>query len=189
MTQQKKDRRVRRTRAALREALLELIVEQGGYDALTVQDILDRADVGRSTFYAHYMNKDDLLAGDMPKSMLTFDKADPASLVPSVTFLFAHTRDHYDLFKAMVGSQGYLLVLSKWRERMGADWRARIEAVQAAGRPFPVPADVVACDLSGALMALLTWWLDARMPYPPEAMNDMFHRLTRQGLDALQHPE
>ncbi len=53
------DRRVRRTRELLRSALLSLIQEKG-YDRITVQDILDRADIGRSTFYAHYRDKDDL---------------------------------------------------------------------------------------------------------------------------------
>src|SRR5258707_301232 len=53
------DRRVRRTRRALREALVALIVERG-YEKVTVQDVLDRADIGRSTFYAHYRDKDDL---------------------------------------------------------------------------------------------------------------------------------
>src|SRR3954469_23951916 len=54
------DRRVRRTRRLLREALLALVLEKG-YEAVTVQDVLDRADVGRATFYAHFRDKDDLL--------------------------------------------------------------------------------------------------------------------------------
>ena len=57
------DRRVRKTRQLLREALMELTLERG-YDHVTIQDILDRADVGRSTFYAHYHDKDDLLVSE-----------------------------------------------------------------------------------------------------------------------------
>ncbi|MCP4222921.1 MAG: helix-turn-helix transcriptional regulator, partial [Actinomycetia bacterium] len=53
------DRRVRRTKQRLHEALMSLIVEKG-YDKITVQDLIDRADVGRSTFYAHFETKDDL---------------------------------------------------------------------------------------------------------------------------------
>lgn len=53
------DRRVQRTRKVLQEAMVQLIREKG-YDAITVQDILDRADVGRATFYAHYQSKEDL---------------------------------------------------------------------------------------------------------------------------------
>src|SRR6186713_2598586 len=54
------DRRVSRTRRALKEALTDLILEKG-YEAVTVQHVIDRADVGRSTFYAHFLDKDDLL--------------------------------------------------------------------------------------------------------------------------------
>ena len=60
MKEKKEDRRVGRTRRLMHEALMALIVEKG-YETVTVQDILDRADVGRSTFYAHYRDKDELL--------------------------------------------------------------------------------------------------------------------------------
>ncbi|MEM6707029.1 MAG: TetR/AcrR family transcriptional regulator, partial [Acidobacteriota bacterium] len=58
----KPDRRVTRTKRLLRQALMELVREKD-YARITVQDILDRADVGRSTFYTHYRDKDDLLLG------------------------------------------------------------------------------------------------------------------------------
>ena len=58
------DRRVQRTRQLLNEALMALIVEKG-YDAITVQNLIDRANLGRSTFYAHYQDKDDLLLSGM----------------------------------------------------------------------------------------------------------------------------
>ncbi|MCB0097425.1 MAG: TetR/AcrR family transcriptional regulator, partial [Caldilineaceae bacterium] len=64
----KPDRRIQKTRRALQDALLTLIVERR-YDKITVQDILDRANVGRSTFYAHYRDKDDLLLGDFAGAM------------------------------------------------------------------------------------------------------------------------
>ena len=54
------DRRISKTRRALKKALTELILELG-YEDVTVQDVIDRADVGRSTFYAHFVDKDDLL--------------------------------------------------------------------------------------------------------------------------------
>jgi AcrR family transcriptional regulator len=57
------DRRIRRTRAALRQALIGLVLERG-YDAVTIRDVVDRANVGRSTFYAHYPSKEDLLTAE-----------------------------------------------------------------------------------------------------------------------------
>ena len=64
MVEERKDRRVQRTRLTLRSAMVELIREKG-FEALTVQDIIDRADVGRSTFYSHFRSKEDLLAGSV----------------------------------------------------------------------------------------------------------------------------
>src|SRR5687767_3562998 len=58
------DRRVRRTRRLVQQALVELILEKG-YDAVTVTDIIDRADVGRSTFYAHFTDKQDVLFSNL----------------------------------------------------------------------------------------------------------------------------
>ena len=60
MSRKTEDRRVRRTRQRLKEALLELIAGQP-YESITVEDITRRADVGRSTFYSHYTSKDELL--------------------------------------------------------------------------------------------------------------------------------
>jgi AcrR family transcriptional regulator len=62
MEPEKKDRRTRRTRQLLRSALLSLLKEKR-YDEISVQDIIERADVARSTFYMHYVDKDDLLTG------------------------------------------------------------------------------------------------------------------------------
>src|SRR5436189_198695 len=56
----KLDRRVQRTRQLLQDALLAMVIEKG-YDATTVQDIIDRANVGRATFYAHFPDKQTLL--------------------------------------------------------------------------------------------------------------------------------
>jgi len=66
MKTERVDRRVQRTRQLLNEALMSLIVEKG-YEAITVQDIIDRANLGRSTFYAHYQDKEDLLLSGMEK--------------------------------------------------------------------------------------------------------------------------
>src|SRR5438552_11345004 len=64
MAEAKEDRRIQRTRLMLRSAMVSLIRERG-FEALTVQDIIDRADVGRSTFYSHFKSKEDLLEGSV----------------------------------------------------------------------------------------------------------------------------
>ncbi|HEY2791136.1 MAG TPA: TetR/AcrR family transcriptional regulator, partial [Micromonosporaceae bacterium] len=107
------DRRVRRTRALLQTALVDLIIERG-YHRISVQDVLDRADVGRSTFYAHFRDKDALLVSsfdelrdDLRRDMdaltpgeLPDDPAHPVSVV------FQHAYAHRPIYRALCGQQG-----------------------------------------------------------------------------------
>jgi len=60
MTKKPIDRRVARTRAMLEQALVSLVPKKG-YEAITIEDICDAANIGRSTFYGHYTGKDDLM--------------------------------------------------------------------------------------------------------------------------------
>src|SRR5258707_7199093 len=73
MADTKMDRRVQKTRQALQNALIELILEKG-YEAVVIQDILDRANVGRSTFYAHYQDKEDLLMSRFARLQAAFEE-------------------------------------------------------------------------------------------------------------------
>ena len=104
----KPDRRVARSKRALKEALTDLILERG-YEAVTVQDVIDRADVGRSTFYAHFLDKDDLLMAiladlDMPAPDHTMWMPDDPAFGWTLE-LFRHFGSGRRLFKAVAGSQ------------------------------------------------------------------------------------
>ena len=117
MDPERPDRRVKRTRRALHEALIGLILEKG-YEAITVQDIADRADVGRSTFYAHFVDKDALLLGgfdalpafrpDRPRDA----PGDGAETLFEFSLdMFHHAHEQRRLFRALVGQRsGVLLV-------------------------------------------------------------------------------
>ena len=102
------DRRVGKTRKALKEALTDLILEKG-YESVTVQDVIDRADVGRSTFYAHFVDKDDLLMAILAD--LEMPGLDPTSWKPDdpafgwTLALFRHFGSGKRLFKAVAGGQ------------------------------------------------------------------------------------
>src|SRR5215470_20414517 len=91
------DARVRRTRDALGDALVELMQEKP-FDTITVQDVLDRAQVGRSTFYSHYSDKDDLLMSDAEEFFELISTAlsvhgDKSDRVFPVQEFFAHLAD------------------------------------------------------------------------------------------------
>lgn len=179
---QKEDRRVTRTKRLLRNALVELILEKG-YGAITVQNILDRADVGRSTFYAHFNSKDDLLVGDAPYFHIIMDDVQEAGtdteLIPSLLDMFEHVAEQQQLFRALVAGKGVNLVQEAVQKHLYTTFEARFNWFAERGRPIPFPAPALAHYLTGGLMSLLKWWLDEEMPYSPEAINEMFMQMAR----------
>ena len=184
MVRGQEDRRVRRTRELLREALVALILEKG-YEATTVQNILDRADVGRSTFYAHYHDKDDLLLSGLEhfRGALEAHEREEDQMDVSLT-LFRHAAEYHRLYKAMVGKRGGNVFLEHMHAYLFAHLRKRLEGVEGRTRRASVPIDVATQHLVGSLLALLTWWLDRDLPYSPEKMDAIFKELVTPGLEA-----
>lgn len=181
-TEERQDRRVRRTKQRLHTALMSLIVEQG-YDKTTVQDLIDRADVGRSTFYAHYETKDDLLVSGLDRLTsdiqlhMTDDPSAAEAILPSLG-IFRHVAGQRGLFKALIGSRGIDLVHRASLDALTERARSAIDRRSAAGEQTDIPPDVRAAFVAGSLLALLVWWLDNDMPHPPEHMAAMFELLT-----------
>src|SRR5919107_2275075 len=107
----KTDARVRRTRDALGDALIALMQEKP-FDTITVQDVLDRAHISRSTFYSHYSDKDDLLMSDAEEffealSMALSERGDKSDRVFPVREFFAHLADAQPFFQALVKSRRF----------------------------------------------------------------------------------
>ena len=176
MAEERADRRVRRTRQLLIEALLALIVERG-YEALTVQDVLDRADVGRSTFYAHFHDKDDLLQAAFAQGLrvLESERGPGAGSLPELSLaLFRHTDEHRPLYRAMVGRPSGAMLTRALNATLGAHVRSHLERLSGQ---LTVPAEVAAQYYVSALLGLLTWWLDSERPYAPDERDAMFRRL------------
>ena len=190
------DRRVRRTRRLLRGALLELAVEKG-YDKVTVQDVLDRADVGRATFYAHFRDKDDLLVSgaeelreSLRRRMAEFaagQRDDPAAERLDVArVLFEHAARHRRLYRGLMGKRGADVIRKYAHQDLSALFREHFDDVVARRNAKPaVPVDVTVHFVVSALLAVLTWWLDNDVNYSAEDMAAMFHRLIAHGLFGL----
>lgn len=185
----KLDRRASRTQSSLSSALIELILEKR-YDAITVQNIIDRADVGRSTFYAHYRDKDDLFLRDIERVLDGFvqhiDWRDVREerCVP-IQELFRHVQEFQQFFKALAKSRK-----KDWFYRSGLACLAHsIEktlTLSLADKPqLSVPIPVVSMYLAGGIIDLLRWWVDHNMPYPPERMDDIFHKLVMPGFRSV----
>jgi AcrR family transcriptional regulator len=190
----KLDRRVQRTRELLQQALITLIRERG-YDAVTIQDIVDRANVGRTTFYLHYAGKDELLLGCHeaivqqfafgPHARLSRDELLSPDAPPGLVRAYQHLADARTVLYPMFQGKDGLLLLQRLR-----DWCAR-EIASTLHAAFDeaessVPFEVLAHSLAGAQLGLLHWWLQKRQPYPPEQLAQTLHRLQRAAVqDAL----
>lgn len=184
----KTDARVRRTRDALGDALVALMQEKP-FDTITVQDVLDRANVSRSTFYSHYSDKDDLLMSDAEEffeaiSMALSQHGDKSDRVFPVQEFFAHLADVQPFFKALVKSGKFQENMELARGHFARGIERRL-AELPRGRSIPpheLPA--IAFTHAGALLSLLTWWLDRGMREFPAEMDQLFHRMVWNGLGA-----
>ncbi len=192
MKNERVDRRVQRTRQLLNDALMSLIVEKG-YEAITVQNIIDRANLGRSTFYAHYRDKEDLLLSGMEELVhsIIWRVEDPPAgdegcgennHIISTAPLFRYTETHQRFYQAMVGKQGIDAVIQTTHAHLSGHVQEQLEQLLPEGQNPLVPLPVMANFLAGSLLTLLTWWLDNDVPYPPARMDEMFQRLTMPGI-------
>jgi len=183
----KTDRRVQRTRELLQKALIELISERG-YDAITIQDLVDRANVGRTTFYLHYSSKDELfmscheaIVSEFPLYPLSREELLSPEAPPGMTSAYRHLLDARALLYPIFQGKDNLLILRRIR-----DWSAQeIEASLRAAFAEPdrtIPFDVLANYLAGAQIALVQWWLEKRQPHTPEKLAQTFHRLQRAAI-------
>jgi len=176
------DRRVRRTRRILNEALIELILEKG-YERITVQDILDRADVGRSTFYAHFRDKEGLLTAEFDELRSDLhrqvEESGPDPTVQTLTqpaaALFTHAYQYRQVYRALCGRQGGMLVQRHLRGIVGAALRSRLSPADLT--ESGVPVEVAAEFYTSAALGLLVWWIDRDFPFSPRRLTGMYQNL------------
>jgi AcrR family transcriptional regulator len=186
----KTDRRVQRTRQMLQKALIELISERG-YDAITVEEIADRANIGRTTFYLHYNSKDELFISCHetivskfrvgPLHPLSREELLSIEAPQSMTSAYEHLEDARALLYSVFHGKDSLLILRRMRE-----WSARdIEANLRAAFPdaeSTISLSVLANYLAAAQIGLVQWWLEKRQPYTLENLAQTFHRLQRAAI-------
>jgi AcrR family transcriptional regulator len=158
------DRRVRRTRKLLHDAFIALAIEKG-YEKTTIQDILDRADVGRSTFYTHYRDKAELLTASfdgMHQQLLRQLAEVPTTSTIDVTLpaalLFDHAYQNQRVYRALCGHQGGAVVQRHLRSLIGDLLRKHMRPEFSAGGT-EVSADIAAEFYTSAALGLLVWWI------------------------------
>lgn len=181
------DRRVRRTQQLVLGAFT-LLLEEQRYDDITVQDIIDRANIGRSTFYAHFEDKDQLLMFAFERALMTLteplnSREQPGTLINTVPF-FEHVHSHAVSYRALVHGRG-MEVLTTYGQTRVSEIIAERLVTQCAGREeATVRVPVVAHLAAGNLFLLLTWWIDRQMAYSPAQMDAIFRQFVGAGVAA-----
>ena len=168
------DRRIRRTQHLLAKALISLTLEKG-YEAVTIRDITERADIGYATFFRHYRDKDELLqdAVDVVLAELSdllcpaTPDADPAAIG---VLLFRHIQEQSEAVRVLIGSHTLLpRLIEAATQNMVKEYTPRPDS--------DVPLEIAAHHVVTSTISLIQWWLDHHMPYPPELMGKIYHEL------------
>lgn len=186
------DRRVARTRALLHETLMSLMLKKD-YEAITIRDICDAANIGRSTFYAHYTSKDELMRSgldNLRRALVTRQRdalATPGDVrAQSLSFsltLFAHARDHMSLHPTLVA--GGAVALGAIRQMISDLVRNELTTLISRNSEDAIPRELIVQYVVGAYMSVLTWWLDGKSKLPAEQVDAMFRRLVVEGIAPL----
>ena len=187
MPEIKPDRRTLRTQQTLIHALLELI-DSKHYDQITVTDIVEHANIGRSTFYAHYQSKDDLLMSgfnQMLDQLVTQIKFDTTGILSfDITPLFKHAAGHFEIYRTLIWGTGFDLLIQDGHTAFTNKIEEHLASLTFTAAPS-VPVPILATTLSGMILVLLKWWLDQKMPTSPEVMNEYFQQLLIPGVQRV----
>jgi AcrR family transcriptional regulator len=188
------DRRIQKTRTLLHEALASLIHEKA-YDSIAVKEILDRANVGRSTFYMHFRDKDELLVSGIHDMLSAVQsKRPPASakrherIIWFSLPIFEHIHRHRRCGMARMGTRGRAIihehlqnVLAKLIvDDVGKDPQGRRKA---AGQISP---DLLVQYVASTFILVLNWWVENESLLPPKEVNDLFRALILPTLAATR---
>jgi AcrR family transcriptional regulator len=198
----KKDRRIQRTRQALRTALIELIKEKN-YDSISIEEITERANVGRATFYFHYKDKEDLLLEQfsemadekvqliveipfsdwLPDQKKNSKSKQSQPLLP-LQIVFQHIYDNSEFYYLLLKSENSSRIVERIR-KISIESIVKFVETKMQTDPIPllfeVPIEFFASFFSGALLSCISWWLEEDMQHSPEEMTDMFRKLFFRG--------
>lgn len=173
----KPDRRLAKTRQAVFEAFARLLQTQR-YSGITIQEIIDEANIGRTTFYSHFETKDDLLIAfiDMIFDSLKLSDSD-VSVQGDIAFnnaslsaIFAHIQENSRLIKGIINTECSELLFRKFKEYWNERVLKTVSLHKSSERQPKVPEVILSNHISATLIELIKWWLNSNMSYTSEQM-------------------
>ena len=183
MTRTSPDRRIKRTQQSLHVALNHLILEKA-YEAITVKDVTDRANVGRSTFYAHHGSKEGLLLSGLQHLHAALAGAGGAA-APMFGFsrvFFEHAQEYRNLFQALLKSESGPIVTRKIKHLLADAVRRDLSRITGEAPASDVPREAMVQFTVDALFSILLWWFERSPKLSPGEVDAIFRRLTLPGV-------
>lgn len=185
-SKRKPDQRSKRTRDALGDALITLMHEKP-FDTITVQDVLDLADVSRSTFYSHFRDKDDLFLSDADDffqhmaNLLTM-RGETSNRVAPVREMFEHVGSLGKLYDTMVASGNFQEAMQLAQEHFARGIEQRLAKLSLAHAQASPGRTALAHGFAGAMLSMMSWWLSHNQPSSPAEMDEAFHKMVWAGV-------
>jgi len=184
------DRRVKRTQKALARALISLTLEKG-YDAITIRDITDQAEIGYATFFRHYHDKDALLKDvldvvlDELAGLLTVPMHE-ADHKMTGTLIFRYVQEHNEVVLVLLSSRGSARLV----RRIIESGTQSMLSQNSAPSESRIPPEIAANHLVTSAVSLIQWWIEHEMPYSPEQMGLIYQDLIARPTfaAAFDHP-
>ena len=186
------DRRILKTRQGLQDALFSLMQEKS-YHKITIQDIIDRANVGRSTFYSHYETKEDLLLNCIShlleavnqyiKNYLEMGGEQPR--IFPVSELFDHIKENMKPMKGLMKAESSELFFNKIQTYWNSTIEEYIQTKLPNNSEPEVPVVILSNHITSTLINLLKWWINNKMPYTSQQMDQYFQKLINPCIDSV----
>ncbi|HUV26497.1 MAG: TetR/AcrR family transcriptional regulator [Anaerolineales bacterium] len=191
--QEKVDRRVRKTRRALREAM-QVLMEEKGYEQVTIEELTEKADIGRTTFYLHYSAKQDLLleqfdelldqlVGQLSQIPLSYwsqqGEVLPAEDHPErpICMIFQHAAENEELYRIVLHGEGVDQAsqrLQTMMTRAVEEFFHRKMGDESEKMTLEFPVELFGNYFAGAMLGMIKWWLEAGRPYSAQEMEAIF---------------
>lgn len=178
------DRRAQRSRGLLLDALFSLMVERG-YERLTTQNLIDRAGVGRATFYAHFDSKDDLLVASVGRLRAWLEHERDMQPVARLGFMLPfcrHLASHLPIYRMTFARESEVSVERHVRAMLRELVRADLEAHRSRGQSAAA-LDLATQFVVATLWSVIVWWMDRGAKASAEEVHAVFQRLALPGLD------
>jgi AcrR family transcriptional regulator len=180
------ERRRQQTRKLLIQTAVQLVLEKG-YDAVSIQDITDRADLGRGTFYIHFKDKEEIVWSAIQSLILELEQEahqlykDGIPDQPEyygLLYIFRHADQNRDLFRLIFSGRGSAVLTRRVQDLLAAIFLYDLKT-----RPFlrdpisDVPVEIVAQMTTGMITRMIDWWLDTSNAYSAEQMAAMMYKV------------